>query len=462
MNVRPALKPLMIFLLILFAGVGVARGWMTAQRAYEIKAGLPIDPPAACLADDDSGDDACKETLSGPYSALPIVQLPVATVGLAAHLVAFFCALALALALALGRRREQLWATAALGAAAAVAGLGSAVYLSVALALWTWCSLCMHMHLMTLLLLLTLGAFLLLDRRPRRPSPSRRPWLEAAACALIATSAWVGAAFGLDLSFFTRYEAASNLHKQLTPDYNALIQACRSGACVKPLVFDRDDLPDGESSLILSDSEGPVLVEMLDLSCPHCARYHTEFLAQWYKSLIKDKKVGLRVVLWPSGQACNEAVTRFRPASCEANNALLCAYHEAPKGKAAEKALAYMEAEFSLPTRQAPFPGGREAWLRENVSADAARCFTRELDKGTKGRLRKHVRAQQRLREEARKREGCKQSPQAWWCFSETPSFAVFADKKPRGSVDNADRVKEAAASVDRQRLLDLRDCLKP
>ena len=37
------LKPVVLFLVILISGLGIAHGWMTTQRSYEMKARLPID-----------------------------------------------------------------------------------------------------------------------------------------------------------------------------------------------------------------------------------------------------------------------------------------------------------------------------------------------------------------------------------------------------------------------------------
>ncbi|MBI5609733.1 MAG: hypothetical protein HY902_12745, partial [Deltaproteobacteria bacterium] len=249
------------------------------------------------------------------------------------------------------------------------------------------------------------------------------------------------------------------LHKKRT-DGAELIQArgevmlaCPAKNCMPSLQYASADMPADDASLVLAKAAPgrQTLVEMLDMSCPHCRHEYKERMSMLYHRLLAAPDgTGARLLLWPASNECNPEYGGQKLPNCEANAALLCAWQVGP-----DQGLAYADEEAGHAHEQVTFD--RPAWLKSKVGEAAAQCFQREVAGGFPS-LKRHVAAAVKLREVARgKSAECRTGLDAggkqidagvlYWCFAGTPSYAVFGD---RGSAPGPDQRLQAAQAFDK------------
>jgi len=243
------------------------------------------------------------------------------------------------------------------------------------------------------------------------------------ACALVFVLAL---AFALDASFAKDAKDWKVRQREaMAPAFREFMKSCPPRAlCLAPLVLPSSELPAAAATVALSEVPGkPVVVELLDMSCPACRHEYRTSTREAFLDLLATRSAGLRLLIWPKHRACNAGLPNAVDGkSCESNTALLCAARAG-----AQHALAYMDAEVAKPNEQSAWD--RQAWLAKQVSPAAAVCYRQEVADGF-ATLRLHADAARKLKQTARARapESCGTAAPPWWCFHGTPSFAVFAD----------------------------------
>jgi len=431
---RRALRHGAIVALVLCAGFGAVVGLEALAHHQRLAdPGAVAAPTLACADPGAPGGDACAATL-GDARYATLLGAPVAAWALAGHLVVWLLAWCLAGALASRGRAALGPALVALGVMAGALALGSVGYLVLGLAvLGVSCPLCMMLHGAAAgVTLVVAGALLGWRREVGASLREARGWAAAAAAlALWAALAYGGAAV-------TGAGAAHAAPGPLTAAAGVeayaeeLAQVCAPEGCPAALVMPTRELPTANESLVLVDPPGgPVLVEMLDLGCEACRRQHGA-VAPLYRELVRTGRAGLRLVIWPRDPACNPLLSGRSGGGggCEANAALICALRHG----GAEAALDYLDWELGAAAGYHT-DADRGRWLAGEVDRLAARCFEAERAMAGRGTLGLHADYVSRLRAVARRRPECAAAaPGAggpWWCFSATPSFAVFRDDLP-------------------------------
>lgn len=445
----------LVFGLVFFMAVGASAGMVTVQRHHELTSKLDIATPPACQASE-GGGDSCEQALAHPEWG-KLFGVSVAAWGAGAYIAGLFFALLLALALAL---RSEGLLSASLGALSVVAMVmigGTLLYLIVGLfVIGTKCGLCLTMHAINGVIVTLIGISVFSTWKDY----ARRSYSGAvgAGAALFALVLYGGAAFAVDSIEEQRFDKLEARSADLEKQYGGILErACPVIPCPEELVFPLADMPDETASVVLAKGAGEKhLVEMLDMSCEACQDQH-RFLTDRYRTMMQkgDKGMGLRLVLWSANRDCNpHTKRRLHFHSCSANAGLICA----ARAGGPEKALAYMEWEFSAENLQAHTLPDRMGWLEKNVSVLAPACLKEELSNGTDGRLARHATAGKVLAEKAKKRAECGPEGKGWWCFNVTPSFGVFTDA-PYGEGTPAD---EAVGIPPRTKAMFLRGCPPP
>ena len=431
----------LVFLLVLLAGLAVGAGTATTQRHYELKTGLTVEVPEGCRFED--GHDGCEDTLADPDFGT-VLGIPTAIWGTAPALVIFLTMLGFAFAL--DRDNRPLLGTILVIQAtmASVLLLGTAGFLFIGIRLLNaFCKLCVVMHtLNSVLALVVLGAAFTVWQHE----------LRAGFRAIADLSGWIrvgGGICGMCLIAFGLSLHGSKLYAALRADqdeWEIFNDAWReSVGCNR--CYDKEllhnvtvkvdgalALPGPDESIVLIPGEEIVLVEKLDIKCPHCREHHHK-LRVLYDDLFRSGRVGLRLVLRAGQKECLPAgsVTESdRWNSCLSNAAAVCVASHAGAGAAH----VYLDWEFEAPTRGARRTDDIKRKVRELAGDPGSACLARE-SVSKNGALAKHYEAALRLQKlssttgPCRARAVAKANDQevpagGWFCFDETPSFVVF------------------------------------
>lgn len=449
---------LLIFALIVVAGIGAGLGLTAAQRHHELAIGLDTGVPSSCAALAHGTGDSCKSALTSEQGKL--MGIPVAIWGVATMTVALATAAVFAGALTLGAWQVAAHVFSLLVLWALINLAGTLMFLYVGLVqLQTKCTLCLAMHAANAVLCIVVGwSWSHFGDRLRDLARQQGPAWKKQVGATMALSIgfWFIACVGTDFYFA---EQATRLYKK-SKDNQALITArgevmlrCPAKDCMPSIVGPTADLPPTEGSLVLTEAlpGKPTLVEMLDVSCPHCRHDFKERMGLLYRRWATDHPgSGVRLVLWPASNECNPRYAGQHLPNCEANAGLLCAWQHSPN-----TGLDYLDEETGHAHEQVTFD--RKAWLRAHANPAAVACYDKEVDGGYAG-LKKQVEAAWMLKERAQGRNvECRTGLDVagkpidpgllFWCFAGTPSYAVFSD---RGVSAGVDRRVQAAQSLDK------------
>jgi len=449
---------LLLFALVLITGLGAGLGLSAAQRHHELAIGLDTGVPSSCAALAKGQGDSCKSALTSDQGK--ILGVPVAIWGMATMAVALATALVFAGALTIGAWQIAAHAFALLVAWSMINLGGTLWFLYVGLVqLQTKCTLCLAMHAANASLCIVVGwAWNHFGDRMRDLARRQGPaWKkQVGATMALGVGFWFIASVGTEFYFS---EQAARLHHKRT-DNQALLQArggimlrCPAKNCLPALVAPTAELPPDDGSLVLARAQPgrPTLVEMLDVSCPHCRHDYKERMSFLYRRWAADHPgAGLRLVLSPASNECNPAYHGDHLPNCEANAALYCAWQHAPN-----TGLDYLDEEVSHAHEQVAFD--RKAWFARHASPAAVACFDREVGGGYPA-IKRQAAAGRGLRERAQARlPECRSGMQIggkptdpgllFWCFAGTPSYAVFSD---RAAADVADQRAQAAQALDK------------
>lgn len=449
---------LLIFALILVAGVGAGLGLTAAQRHHELAIGLDTGVPSSCAALAHGHGDSCKSALTS--DAGKVMGIPVAIWGMATMTVAAVTAVVFASVLALGAWQVAAHVFSLLLLWAFIDMSGTLMFLYIGLVkLGTKCTLCLAMHAANALLCVVVGwAWSHFGDRLRDLARQQGPaWKkQVGATMALGIGFWFIACVGTDFYFA---EQAKWLHKKsrdnqaLIVERGTVMLQCPAKDCLPSIVGPTADLPPDDSSLVLAQAAPgkPTLVEMLDVSCPHCRHDFKERMGLLYRRWSADHAgAGVRLVLWPASTECNPRYTNEHLPNCEANAALLCAWQANPL-----IGLDYLDEEVGHAHEQVTFD--RKAWLAAHATPAAVACFAKEIDGGFVA-LKRQVEAAWQLRQRALGRNvecrtgldvaGKPLDPGVlFWCFAGTPSYAVFSD---RGAAAGPDKRVQAAQSLDK------------
>ncbi len=467
MHVSKAIEYILVFALVLVSGIGMGLGMSASQRHHELAIGLDTGVPSSCAATAQGKGDSCKTALTSDAGKL--LGVPVANWGMATMGIAFIAALVFAGALATGAWQVAAHVFSLLVLLALIDLGGTLVYLYIGLVqLGTKCTMCLAMHTSNAAFCLVVGlAWSHMGNRMRDLARTQGPaWKrQVAATVALGIGFWFIVSVGTDF-YFTEQERRL---QQKRTDGAPLIQArgevmlaCPAKNCMSSLQYTSQDMPPDGASLVLAKAAPgrQTLVEMLDMSCPHCRHEFKERMSVLYHRLLTTPDgTGARLLLWPASNECNPEYSGQKLPNCEANAALLCAWQAGP-----DKGLAYADEEAGHAHEQVTFD--RPAWLKSHAGEAAAQCFNRELASNFVT-LKRHVAAAVKLREVARgKSVECRTGLDAggkplepgvlYWCFAGTPSYAVFGD---RTALPGADQRLQAAQALDKWPFL--AGCLK-
>ncbi len=449
---------LLIFAMVLVTGLGTGLGLSAAQRHHELAVGLDTGVPSSCAALAKGTGDSCKSALtsdSGKVLGVPIAVWGMATMGIAAA-----TSLVFAGALAAGAWTMAAHVFSLLLLLAFINLGGTLAYLYIGLVqLQTKCTLCLAMHTANaaycLIIGLTWSHFG--DRFREFARAHGRGWKrQVGATVALGVGFWFISSVGADFYYSAQ---AAQLHtkrqqgKALIQNRGEVMLACPAKECLPSLNLPGADLPADDASLVVATAKPgkATLVEMLDVSCPHCRHDYKEKMSLLYRRYLAGAEgVGARMVLWPASAECNPRYGGQHEPNCQANAALLCAWRASPAA-----GLAYLDEEVSHAHEQVTFD--RAKWLSDFAGPPAAACLQAETKAGFPG-LKKHVEAGFRLRERAQaKNSECRTGLDAggkaidpgllFWCFTGTPSYAVFQDAPP---APGPDRRLQAAQTHDR------------
>lgn len=449
---------LLVFALVLIAGMGAGLGLSASQRHHELAIGLDTGVPSSCAALAKGQGDSCKGALTSDQGK--VFGVPVAIWGMATMTVALGTAIAFAVSMTIGAFQAAAFAFALLVAWSIISLLGTLAFLYIGLVqIGTKCTLCLAMHAANAAFCVVVGwAWNHFGERLRDLARQQGSAWKAQVGATMALGVgfWFIASVSTDFYFTAQ---AERLHKKRVANQN-LIQArgevmlrCPAKNCMAPLVGPTADLPADEGSLVLAAARPgqATLVEMLDVSCPHCRHDYKEKMGLLYRRWIADHPgKGARLVLWPASNECNPRYSGQHLPNCEANAALLCAWqHSATAG------LDYLDEEVGHAHEQVTFD--RKGWLTTHASPAAVACFDKETTGGYAG-LKRHVEAAWTLRQRAAGRlaecrtgldvAGKMTDPGLlFWCFAGTPAYAVFSDRAPGVGPDQR---AQAAMALDK------------
>lgn len=462
---------LLVFLLVVTTGFGVAAGLSTSQRHYELSNRLQVTPPKSCSSNDQH-IDACSAALTGPYGK--IAGVPVAVWGTSAHLAAMLLVLVLAVGLALAHDGVTRGAMIGLLTIAAIGLLGTVVYLAIILTKDIPCSLCKKMHITNALLFLFAAVTAWRVRDVLHGA--LRDGMGVAVLVGGVVAVWLSSAAAIRTGFEDRFgairtRATANATK--VDQFRTIMDRCPRNECLSPLVVPSAATPDETQSLVLGgDATEPALVALMNLTCVHCQNEYRDGMKARLTRLMSRTDVGLRIVLLPKPNVCAGNSEESVSASCRANTAALCALREGSP----EATMRYFDAEIEREpgaedwTFERVHDKTREQWLRENISARAADCYHAEMIGGY-GALASHVEAARALQRAQEERfpecamppddgEGSDGPEPPWWCFIGTPSFAVSLPAEGGASDTAAELLETAAASATDARWKYVLDCL--
>ena len=449
---------LLIFALILIAAMGTGLGITASQRHHELSVGLDTGVPSSCAALAKGQGDSCKGALTSDQGKL--LGIPVAIWGMATMAAAVATALAFAVCLTLGAWQAAAFAFSLLVAWSIIDLLGTLVFLYIGLVqIGTKCTLCLAMHAANAAFCVVVGwAWNHFGDRLRDLARQQgRAWkAQVGATMALGVGFWFIATVSTDFYFAAQ---ADRLHKKwsnnkhLITTRGEVMLRCPAKNCLPPLVGPTSDLPAADASLILTQAQPgqPTLVEMLDVSCPHCRHDYKERMGLLYRRWSADHPgKGARLVLWPVSNECNPRYKGQHLPNCEANAALLCAWQHQPT-----TGLDYLDEEVGHAHEQVTFD--RKSWLSKHAGPAAVACYVKEVDGGFAG-LKRHVEAAFVLRERAAGRNaecrtgldiGGKMTDPGllFWCFAGTPSYGVFADRAPTAGPDQR---AQAAGALDK------------
>lgn len=448
----------LIFALVLVTGLGAGLGLSAAQRHHELSIGLDTGVPSSCAMQSKGAGDSCKSALTS--DAGKVLGVPIAVWGMATMAVALLATLVFAGALSAGAWTMASHVFSLMVLLALVDLAGTLVYLFIGLVqLQTKCTLCLAMHTANaayaMLIGLTWSHF---SPQFRAFARNHGPGWQAQVVATVALGAglWLIASIGADFYYSAqaaRLHAKRQQAKALIQQRGEVMLACPSKECLPSLRYPTADLPPDSASLVIAQAAAgqPTLVEMLDVSCPHCRHDYKEKMGLLYRRFLAGTEgAGARLLLWPASSECNPRFGGQHEPNCQANAALICAFAASPMA-----GLAYLDEEVSHAHEQVTFD--RAKWLSDFAGPTAAACYDAEI-KGGFPTLKRHVEAGARLRERAQAlhsecRTGLDVAGKTmdpgllFWCFAGTPSYAVFSDQ---ASLAGADRRLQAAQSLDR------------
>ena len=440
---------LIVFFMILVAGVCMGIGWSTATRHYEVTHDLYTQPPSSCKIN--SSEDGCSNVLGGEYGKDALFGFPVAVWGTALSFTLFITSILFAISLVLESQTLTLETWSSLAALSLISFSASGYYLCIIyFELETECFLCFVMHSVNFIeTLLVLCASMFLGG-PRRAislmasQPLFTKLFSVGAPVII----WLVAATGITHNFddrFSNIEKLKALNPHLVQNYERIMNRCPSDQCLEPLVFPKKNQPDMDHSLVFRKSQtGPTLVQLLDMSCAECkAEYNREW-RRVYQNIITgaEGELGFRVVLTPKNRDCN-----ILSPVCDANTALICAFDKGP-----EYGMNYMDIEFMENSDRL----NRKGWLEKNMGSQVAECYAKERS-NLYPRLKSHIREKNKLEFYAKER--CADNPGAWWCFTGTPSFGIFTEVGTISVTNNPHKINEAQTGLRKKHFL--WDCLK-
>ncbi len=467
MTVAKLIEYILVFSLVLISGLGMGLGMSASQRHHELSIGLDTGVPSSCAALSKGHGDSCKGALTS--EAGKVLGVPIANWGMATMGIAFAAALVFAGALSVGAWQVAAHVFSLLVLLALIDLGGTLTYLYIGLIqMGTKCAMCLAMHTANAAFCLVVGlAWTNMGDRMRDLARTQGPaWKrQVAATVALGVGFWFIVSVGTDF-YFT--EQQRRLHKKRTDgaelirERGEVMLACPAKDCMASLQYATADLPPDDASLVLAKAAPgrQTLVEMLDMSCPHCRHEYKERMSMLYHRLLAAPDgTGARLLLWPASNECNPEYGGQKLPNCEANAALVCAWQAGP-----DQGLAYADEEASHAHEQVTFD--RPAWLKSKAGAAAEQCFQREVSAGFPT-LKRHVQAAVKLREVARgKSAECRTGLDAggkqidagvlYWCFTGTPSYAVFGD---RGSAPGPDQRLQAAQAFDKWPFL--AGCLK-
>lgn len=448
----------LIFALVLVTGLGAGLGLSAAQRHHELAVGLDTGVPSSCAMQSKGTGDSCKSALTS--DAGKVLGVPIAVWGMATMAVALLAVLVFAGALSAGAWTMASHVFSLMVLLALVNLGGTLVYLFIGLVqLQTKCTLCLAMHTANaaycMLIGLTWSHFADQFRGfARSHGPGWRP--QVIATVALGAGLWFISSIGADFYYSAQ---AARLHtkrqqaKTLIQERGEVMLACPSKECLPSLRYPSADVPPDNASLVIAKAAPgqPTLVEMLDVSCPHCRHDYKERMGLLYRRFLAGSEgAGARLLLWPASNECNPRFGGQHEPNCQANAALVCAFQVSPLA-----GLAYLDEEVSHAHEQVTFD--RQKWLSDFAGPAAVACYDSEL-KGGFPALKRHVEAGAKLRERAQAlhpecRSGLELGDKPmdpgllFWCFAGTPSYAVFADG---ADAPGPDRRAQAAQSLDR------------
>ncbi len=439
---------LLLFCLLLFSALGSVAALITLERRYEISLSLEVEAPKSCHSQE-SGEDGCQSTLTDPKWG-SFQGIPVAAWGAGCSLVTLLAALLLSLGLGLRRDGLQIFSLSVLLLMAALMAAASLFFILLAhFILKSFCALCWTMHAFNLMSLL----FILSLLWPRWRRVLRLGLWQFEAL-LLTPSLCLAFAWSAHQLWERRAQGIAQVQESQGALFlSTFSRECRAASCSRELLH-KEGLPSPEQSLILSEGEHIVLVELLDMSCESC-RDHHHLLLPLYKEIIQDPELGLRLVLYPLDKDCNKELRTKAQGThqnaCSANLTLFCAYQQG----GTQKALEFMKYQFG---KNGPYRAqDHKSWLEKEFGVKQLRhCYSRAYLKGRKGPLSAHIDYVIQQREKLKLDPKRRCDSKAWWCFEGTPNFALFSKNTEIPLISNLP-IQESSMA---ERLNDLRACL--